>query len=100
MKVLNSREPRSENQEAISTFETVSKHIYTVGLEKAVLPVSSTKTKVQTTFIEAIYSEYSEEWFNAMKLELESIKSKEVTVLNHLSNIPRNTKVIGTKRVF
>ena len=48
--------------------------MYTVGLEKAVLPVPPTKTKVPTTFTEAMNSEYSEEWLNAMKLELESIK--------------------------
>ena len=46
----------------------------TVGLEKAVLPVPPTKTKVPTTFTGAMNSEYSEEWLNAMKLDLESIK--------------------------
>ena len=45
-------------------------------------------------------SEYSEEWLNAMKLELESINGNEVTVLTPLSSVPTNTKVIGTKRFF
>ena len=42
-KSLDSRESRSENQLAMSTLETVSNYIYTVGLEKAVLPVPPTK---------------------------------------------------------
>ena len=60
-KSLNSRESRSENQLAMSTLETVSNYIYTVGLEKAVLPVPPTKIKVPIVFTESINSEYSEE---------------------------------------
>ena len=79
-KSLNSRESRSENPLAMSTLETVSNYIYTVGLEKIVLPVPPTKINVPTTFTEAMNSEYSEEWLNAMKLELEIIKGNEVAV--------------------
>ena len=58
------------------------------------------KIKVPTTFTEAMNSEYSEEWLNTMKLEIESIKGDEVAVLTSLSNVRRNTKVISTKWGF
>ena len=47
--------------------------VYTIGLEKTVLPVvPPIKIKVPTTF-RAINLEYSKEWLSAiMKLELES----------------------------
>ena len=76
--------------------------IQKVWKRKAVSPVCRIKIKVWATVVAsgAMDLKYSKEWLNAMKLELESIKVNEVAVPTPLSNVPRHTKVIGTKWFF
>ena len=64
VKPLNNRESRAAQQHAMSTFETVSNYMYTVGLENAVLPMPLRKIEIPTTFAKATNSEYSKEWLN------------------------------------
>ena len=74
----------------MTALEIVTNYIYTVGLEKVLLPVTPSKLKVLITFTEAMNSEHSREWKNAMELELECIKSNEVAVMTPISDVPRN----------
>ena len=81
----------------MSTLETASNYICTVGLEKAVLPVPPTKIKVLITFTEATDSEYSEEWLKAIEPDLKSTRATtcSVVVIRRVLNIPQ--KVASTK---
>ena len=76
--------------------EMVTNYKYTVGLEKVVLSVPSSKIKVPITFTEAMNFQNSREWKKAMKLELECIKSNDVAVLIPISDVPRNKRILGT----
>ena len=75
----------------------IDNNIYTVGLDKAMLPVLPNKMKVPTIFIEAMNSEHSKEMKTAMELELESIRDNDVAVLTPISGVPRNKRVFGSK---
>ena len=86
----------------MSTLETISNCVPGLHsrIENVFLPVPPIQIKAPTTLTEAMNSEYSKEYLNAMKLEIESIKGNGVAVLTPLSNVPRNTKVVSTKCFF
>ena len=71
--------------------EMLTNYINTVGLEKTVLPVPSSKIKAPITFTKAMNSEHStRECEKVMELKVECIKSNDVAVMNPISDVPRN----------
>ena len=86
---MNCKQSRTKKLLEVSASKIVDNIIYSIGLDKAVLPVRRILIEIFTTFGQVMNSEYSKELLNAIESELKSVRANEIAVLTHISSVTK-----------